>query len=113
MSTAQLPPAGDSRVAVVVMGVSGCGKSTIGSGIAEALGLGYIDGDDLHDARSVAKMRSGVPLVDDDRWPGLDRIGARLMAPDEFPAGVVIACSALRRVYRDRIRHAAPGVRFV
>ena len=113
MSTTESLPGGESRTAVVVMGVSGCGKSTVGVGIAEALGLGYIDGDDLHDPRSVAKMRSGTPLDDDDRWPWLDRIGARLMARDEFPTGVVIACSALRRVYRDRIRRAAPGVRFV
>ena len=113
MSTTESLPAGAPRATVVVMGVSGCGKSTVGSGIAVALGLGYIDGDDLHDPRSVAKMRSGVPLDDDDRWPWLDRIGARLMARDEFPVGVVIACSALRRVYRDRIRRAAPGVRFV
>ena len=113
MSTMESPPSTAPRAAVVVMGVSGCGKSTVGSGIAEALGLGYIDGDDLHDAASVAKMRSGVPLDDEDRWPWLDRIGARLMARDEFPPGVVIACSALRRIYRDRIRQGAPGVRFV
>ncbi len=95
------------------MGVSGSGKSTVAAGIASALGLHFIDGDSLHSAASVALMRAGTPLRDDDRWPWLDRIGARLSDAAQWPDGVVIACSALKRVYRDRIRSAAPGVRFV
>lgn len=101
------------RPAVVVMGVSGSGKSTVAAGIASALGLHFIDGDSLHSAASVALMQAGTPLRDDDRWPWLDRIGARLSDAAQWPDGVVIACSALKRVYRDRIRSAAPGVRFV
>lgn len=101
------------RLAVVVMGVSGCGKSTVAEGIAAALGLHYIDGDALHAPESVARMRAGVALQDEDRWPWLDRIGARLADAARWPQGVAIACSALRRAYRDRIRAAAPGVRFV
>lgn len=95
------------------MGVSGTGKSTVASGIASALGLACIDGDDLHSPESVAKMRAGTPLIDDDRWPWLDRIGACLCDAATAPAGVVVSCSALRRAYRDRLRAAAPQVRFV
>ena len=101
------------RLAVVVMGVSGSGKSTVGAGIAAALGLHFIDGDGLHSAASVALMQAGTPLRDEDRWPWLDRIGARLSDAAQWPDGVAIACSALKRSYRDRIRRAAPGVRFV
>jgi gluconokinase len=101
------------RIAVVVMGVSGSGKSTVAAGIAAALGLVFIDGDGLHAPASVARMRAGIALTDEDRWPWLDRIGAVLGDVDESPRGVAIACSALKRAYRDRIRAAAPGVRFV
>ena len=101
------------RVAVVVMGVSGSGKSTVGMGVAERLGVGFVDGDSLHSAESVAKMRAGTPLQDDDRWPWLDRVGACLADAVDWPRGVVVACSALKRSYRDRIRVAAPAVRFV
>ena len=101
------------RMAVVVMGVSGCGKSTVARQLALALGLDFVDGDDLHAASSVAKMRDGTPLTDADRWPWLARVGQRLADARQSPAGVAMACSALRRSYRDRIRAAAPGVRFV
>jgi gluconokinase len=104
---------GPRRIALVVMGVSGSGKSTVAAGIAEALGLGFIDGDGLHSPESVARMQAGTPLTDADRWPWLGRIAARLADDAASPAGLVIACSALRRAYRDRIRGGAPGVRFV
>ena len=107
------PQAFDRRVAVVVMGVSGCGKSTVAQRIARTMGLDGVDGDDLHSAQSVAKMSRGIALCDDDRWPWLDRIGARLSDRQQSPAGVALACSALRRAYRDRIRAASPGVCFV
>ena len=97
---------------LVVMGVSGSGKSTVAAGIAEALGLRFIDGDALHSPESVARMQAGTPLGDEDRWPWLERI-ARCLVDEAAPGGVVIACSALRRVYRDRIRAGARGVRFV
>jgi len=101
------------RIALVVMGVSGSGKSTVAAGIAGALGLHFIDGDSLHSAESVARMHAGMPLRDEDRWPWLARIGACLADAARWPQGVAIACSALKRAYRDRIRNAAPGVRFV
>ena len=102
-----------ARIALVVMGVSGSGKSTVAAGIADELGLHFIDGDGLHSPENVARMQAGTPLRDEDRWPWLDRIGRRLADEAEWPRGVVIACSALRRAYRHRIRAGAPGVGFV
>jgi gluconokinase len=107
------PSPAPGRIAVVVMGVSGSGKSTVAAGMAAAMGVQFIDGDALHLPQSVAKMKAGIALEDEDRWQWLDRIGARLADTGQSPKGVVVACSALKRVYRDRIRRAAPGVRFV
>ena len=75
--------------------------------------LEFIDGDALHLPSSVAKMKAGIALEDEDRWPWLDRIGARLADTAQSPKGVAVACSALKRAYRDRLRGAAPGVRFI
>jgi gluconokinase len=95
---------------IVIMGVSGCGKTRVGAGLAAGLGIPYRDGDDLHPPENVAKMRAGLPLDDADRWPWLDRVGAVLAAE----APVIVGCSALRHAYRDRIRAGAGGpVRFV
>ena len=96
---------------LIVMGVSGCGKSTMASALGERLGLEMVDGDDLHLPESVAKMRSGIALQDADRWPWLDRIGHYLAQAQE--PGRVVACSALKRMYRDRIREQAGDVCFV
>ncbi len=96
---------------LIVMGVSGCGKSTMAAALGERLGLDMVDGDDLHLPESVAKMRSGIALEDADRWPWLDRIGDYLT--QAHPQGRVVACSALKRVYRDRIRAQAGDVCFV
>lgn len=101
------------RLAVVVMGVSGSGKSTIAAGLAQVLSVPFIEGDELHSPLSVAKMKAGIALEDEDRWPWLDRIAAQLADKDRMPAGLVMTCSALKRSYRDRIRRGAPGVRFV
>ncbi|WP_090047338.1 gluconokinase [Limnohabitans sp. 2KL-27] len=96
---------------LIVMGVSGCGKSTMATALGERLGLEMVDGDDLHQPESIAKMRSGIALDDADRWPWLDRIGTYL---SQHPAqGRVVACSALKRAYRDRIREQAGHVCFV
>ena len=104
---------GPRRVAVVVMGVSGAGKTTVGKRLAERLGVEFIDGDDLHSAEARAKMAAGHALDDADRWPWLDRIAAALADPTA-PRGRVVACSALRRAYRDRLRAGAgPDLRFV
>jgi gluconokinase len=98
---------------VVVMGVSGCGKSTLASGVARQLQLDMMDGDDLHLSESVAKMRSGVALTDIDRWPWLDRIGDYLAQAEPAKKGRIVACSALKRIYRDRIRARAANVIFI
>ena len=100
-----------ARPLVVVMGVSGSGKSTVGALLAESLGAPFTDGDDLHPPANVAKMAAGIPLDDDDRWPWLAAVGRTLAGAG--PAGLVVACSALKRVYRDAIRAEAPTVRFV
>ena len=86
----------------VVMGVSGCGKSSIGAGFASARGLRFGDGDHLHPAANIAKMSRGEALNDDDRTPWLDLVGSALVGGDQ-----VIACSALKRKYRDQIRRRA------
>ncbi|PVE06328.1 gluconokinase [Limnohabitans sp. Rim28] len=96
---------------LIVMGVSGCGKSTMAAALSESLNLDMVDGDDLHLPESVAKMRAGIALQDLDRWPWLDRIGKYLA--QEHPRGRVVACSALKRAYRDRIRDQAGDVCFV
>ncbi|MEU7551483.1 gluconokinase [Streptomyces sp. NPDC044571] len=109
------PPGPVHRVAVavtVVMGVSGTGKTTVGRLLAEALGVPYAEGDTFHPAANVAKMSAGIPLEDADRWPWLDAIGDWIRAR-RGPRGAVVACSALRRAYRDRLRAAAPGAVFV
>lgn len=96
---------------MVVMGVSGCGKSSVGLELAKRLGARFIDGDDLHPAENKAKMAAGIPLNDDDRWPWLDLVGQALA--DEVSGGTIVACSALKRGYRERILAAAPGTVFV
>lgn len=94
------------RPAVIVMGVSGSGKSTVGKALAAALGSTFIDGDELHPAASIAKMRGGRPLDDADRAPWLRAIASALSDRDARPEGVVVACSALKRAYRDLLRRA-------
>lgn len=89
---------------MIVMGVSGSGKSTIGEKIASELGLPFLEGDSLHPQSNVDKMSAGIPLQDDDRWPWLDKIGARLADAQE---GIIVSCSALKKSYRDRLRTAA------
>ncbi|WP_198371874.1 gluconokinase [Roseomonas rosulenta] len=99
--------------AIVVMGVSGCGKSTLGAILAERLGWPFEDGDGFHSPANVAKMAAGTPLTDDDRWPWLDAIAARIAAARIAGTGVVIACSALKRAYRDRLRAGHADIRFL
>ena len=103
-------PAASVGDRVVVMGVSGCGKSAVGQRIAQALGLPLIEGDEFHPAANIEKMRQGVPLGDADRAGWLDRLGRELARHE---AGAVLTCSALKRGYRDILRAAAPGLRFV
>jgi beta-N-acetylhexosaminidase len=93
------------------MGVSGCGKTTIGDLVARQLGVPFLDGDSLHPVENVAKMAAGTPLTDEDRWPWLATVGAELAAAGN--RGLVLACSALRRSYRDAIRAQAPDTVFL
>jgi gluconokinase len=96
---------------VVVMGVSGCGKSTVGAALAERLGVPFVDGDDLHPAANIAKMAAGRPLTDADRRPWLEAVGRWLA--HHGGSGGVITCSALKRSYRDLLRGFAPRAELV
>jgi len=95
-------------MSVVVMGVSGSGKSVVGYALAQKLGLEFIDSDDLHPIGNKEKMALGTPLTDEDRWPWLDKVGEAIKGRE-----VIIACSALKKSYRDRIRSQAPETTFV
>jgi gluconokinase len=94
---------------VVIMGVAGCGKSSLGAAVAQALGVPLIEGDNFHSAASRGKMSQGIALTDADREGWLDTLCEQLRA---YPEGVVLTCSALKKVYRDRLRQAAPSLRF-
>lgn len=97
---------------IVVMGVCGCGKTAVGSALAMKNGWVFFDADDFHPAANVEKMRSGIPLTDEDRWPWLDRLVSEVGAVEARGGIPVLACSALRQVYRDRLARAG-DVRFV
>ncbi|GGX26881.1 gluconokinase [Streptomyces malachitofuscus] len=96
---------------VVIMGVAGTGKTTVGPLLAARFDVPYAEGDDFHPQANIDKMTAGTPLTDDDRRPWLDAIGA--WAHERSGQGGVVSCSALKRSYRDRLRAAAPGVVFV
>ena len=95
---------------LVVMGVSGSGKSTVGAALAQRLRVPYADADDLHPPANIAKMSAGEALDDDDRYPWLEAVGAWLA---DHPDGGVMSCSALKRKYRDQLRRHAPHLRFL
>jgi gluconokinase len=98
---------------MIVMGVSGCGKSTVGKMLAEALGSTFTDGDDLHPASNREKMAAGHPLEDADRQPWLATIGHALSRSTENGTPAIIACSALKRSYRDLLRAHEPATLFI
>jgi gluconokinase len=97
----------------VIMGVSGCGKTTVGTALARALGVPFVEGDAFHPPGNVDKMSAGVPLTDADRGPWLQALADELRSARNRKAGLVMSCSALRRAYRDVLRAGDPGVRFV
>jgi len=94
----------ESEPSLVVMGVSGTGKSTVGRALAQRLGLGFVEGDDHHPQANIDKMAAGVPLDDEDRWPWLSELGRQVAEAD---GPVVLTCSALKRSYRDLLRRSA------
>lgn len=98
---------------IVVMGVAGSGKTTIAAELARRLGWRFAEGDAFHPEANVAKMRNAIPLTDEDRWPWLDAIAAWIAATRASGARCVVACSALKRAYRERIAHGRDDVRFV
>ena len=99
--------------ALVVMGVAGCGKSSVGAAIAEQDGGRLIEGDAFHPAANIAKMSAGIPLDDEDRAGWLTRLGEELAAAVAAGERPVLTCSALKRRYRDQLRQAVPGLGFV
>jgi len=98
---------------VVVMGVAGSGKSTIGAALAQALGVPFVEGDDFHPAENRARMAAGIPLTDEDRYGWLRALAGRLAQARQAGTGAVLACSALKRAYRDILRAGAPSLRLV
>ena len=95
---------------IVIMGVAGCGKSSLGVAVAQQIGFGLIEGDDHHSLESLSKMRQGIALTDADRDGWLSALGNALQ---NHPGGLVLTCSALKRSYRDQLRAACPGLRFI
>jgi gluconokinase len=102
LNTQTIPP-------VVLMGVSGSGKTTVGEALAKSLAMPFIEADDLHPKSNRDKMAAGIPLTDDNRWPWLDAMGEKMEAVRQQGHGVVATCSALKRVYRDRLRGRVSG----
>ena len=98
---------------VVLMGVSGAGKTTVGMALAEKSGWPFLDADDFHPEANVAKMAAGTPLADQDRWPWLDRLNAELRQRESRGESAVLACSALKEAYRERLRQGLAEARLV
>lgn len=113
VQTSQPSPSSHQRAEslwIIVMGVAGCGKSTLAQHLADALKLTFIEGDQFHPPENIYKMSQGIALNDADRQGWLDRLGAEL---PRYPGGAVLACSALKRAYRVRLRQAVPHLSFV
>jgi carbohydrate kinase (thermoresistant glucokinase family) len=98
---------------LLIMGVSGCGKTTTAQRLAKQLGWTFRDGDTFHPEKNVAKMKDGTPLTDDDRWPWLDAIGAWIDEHRLSDKKAIVTCSALKRSYRQRLLHNRPGVQLI
>ncbi len=94
------------------MGVSGSGKTTVGQRLASRTGWSFLDADDLHSAEAIERMAAGTPLTDADRWPWLDRVAGWIAARHRQTEPGIVACSALKRAYREHLRRAHPDLRF-
>ena len=103
----------ESGMVVVVMGVSGCGKTTVATSLAQALGWSFIEGDAFHPPENVQRMAQGIALTDADRAVWLDRLALELQEQSQSQAGVVLACSALKKSYRDVLRRGWPDALFL
>lgn len=103
----------DLPILIVVMGVSGCGKTTLGKALASALGVGFLDADDFHPEGNVNKMRAGIALTDEDREPWLERLNDALKQHHARSQSVILACSALKQYYRNKIAHDLSEVKWV
>jgi gluconokinase len=103
----------EQNTAVIVMGTTGSGKTTVGELLAERLGWPFEEGDSLHPPENIAKMSAGHALTDEDRWPWLERIGVWIDQQARAGHSVVVSCSALKRSYRDLLRRNRPGVVFL
>jgi gluconokinase len=101
------------RQHIVVMGVSGSGKTTVGEALAQAVGWRFVEGDSFHPRANVEKMSAGIPLDDDDRRPWLEALAAEIGRDEAAGRSSVVGCSALKRAYRDILRTGAPRVRFL
>ncbi|MEH6436863.1 gluconokinase [Massilia sp. DD77] len=113
MASDSLPPRKGSTTRWVIMGVSGCGKSTIGNALAHTCGVPFLEGDAFHPEANVAKMSAGVPLDDADRAGWLQALAAEIRRARQQGKGLVLSCSALKRRYRDLLREADPALQFV
>ena len=102
-----------STTIYVVMGVAGSGKSVIGAAFARALGVDFVEGDSFHSVRNIERMSSGIALTDDNRAEWLRAIALRIREARRAGTGLVVACSALKRSYRDVLRTEAPGLQFI
>jgi gluconokinase len=98
---------------IVLMGVAGVGKSSVAAALQRSLGWPFAEGDDFHPASNVEKMRTGIALDDDDRWPWLAAIGSWVGAQESAGRDCIVTCSALKRAYRDALRQGHPSVWFV
>jgi gluconokinase len=98
---------------LIVMGVSGCGKSSVGLALAKKLECRFLEGDDFHPAANIQKMGAGIPLTDEDRWPWLDLLHQEMLTAAQQGESVVLSCSALRQVYRNRLTEGLPRSRFI
>jgi len=107
------PPSPANPVFIIIMGVSGCGKSTIAERLAGEIGGVFLEGDAFHPPENKAKMAAGIPLRDDDRWPWFDRLVHAANAVLESDRSPVLACSALKQVYRDTLFRPFPNHRLV